>query len=374
MALDAVTVFGNVVLFFLVFGMSATVDINCMLEQMRNQKAILTGVFCQFVVLPLLGFLVVSILELDYAMGITLLVVTSSPGGSYSNWWCSMFNADLALSVTMTAISTILSILILPVNLLMYTRWAYNGQDDVVGSLDWDALFMALFVVISAICLGILLSYTIKSHEFNKRANQVGNVAGLILIVFSATVSNAGGGDDNIWSRPWQFYVGVSAPCLLGLLVANALGTLCDLNPPERVAVSIECCYQNVGIATSLALTMFEGDQMKEAMGVPFLYGIVEGLFIGTYCVWAWKNGWTKAPADAPLWKVLVTSYEVIDAERFDSSVEVSTSCSIRTPDVLAAVCEEANANDFNNSFNTYYKVEDGSQSSKGSSKKSTNR
>ena len=51
----------------------------------------------KFVVLPLLGFILVNVLALPHDIGIILLVTTSSPGGSYSNWWCSMMNADLAL-------------------------------------------------------------------------------------------------------------------------------------------------------------------------------------------------------------------------------------------------------------------------------------
>lgn len=87
---------GNLLLFFLVFGMSATVDAKSLLSQLRNRKAIATGVFLQFIILPLLGFLVVYTLGLSNAIGITLLVVTSSPGGSYSNWCvraCSCIDA-----------------------------------------------------------------------------------------------------------------------------------------------------------------------------------------------------------------------------------------------------------------------------------------
>jgi predicted Na+-dependent transporter len=77
---------GNVLLFFLVFGMSATVDIRLLSAQLRNTKAIIMGIFLQFGVLPLCGFLVVRFFELERSVGITLLVVTCSPGGSYSNW------------------------------------------------------------------------------------------------------------------------------------------------------------------------------------------------------------------------------------------------------------------------------------------------
>lgn len=81
-----IEILGNVLLFALVFGMSATVDTASIQRQARNANAILLGLFCQFVFLPFLGYAVVNVLDLDAPLGITLLVVTSSPGGSYSNW------------------------------------------------------------------------------------------------------------------------------------------------------------------------------------------------------------------------------------------------------------------------------------------------
>ena len=90
----------------------------------------------------------------------------------------------------MTAISTILSIAILPLNLLLYTKYSYD--DDVISKLDWPSLFTALFIVIFAIVTGLYCSYKIKSFEFNKRANQLGNLSGIALIIFSATVTNTG--------------------------------------------------------------------------------------------------------------------------------------------------------------------------------------
>ena len=164
-------VIGNLLLFFLVFGMSATVEVSNLKQQLRNWKGILTGIILQFIVLPFLGFLTVKALKLDDVMGITLLVLTSSPGGSSSNWWCSMFNADLALSVTMTTISTVLSMFFLPANLLLYANRSYDAS--VVEALDWNALFIALFVVMGAIAIGLLCSWKISSPRFQKGANVV---------------------------------------------------------------------------------------------------------------------------------------------------------------------------------------------------------
>jgi predicted Na+-dependent transporter len=321
-----IVIIGNALLFTLVFGMSATVDTNSFLVQMKNIKALLVGMICQFLITPFLGYIVVRLLQLPATLGITLLVVTSSPGGSYSNWWCSLFNADLALSVTMTAMSTILSIGFLPLNLLLYTKLCYNA--DVLQNLDWTSLFVSLAIVMGAISVGLLCSYKFHSRHFNKAANFIGNLSGVALIIMSATMANTGESDSRVWNQHWTFYVGTFIPLFGALVLATMLSYFVGLSKPECVTVGVEACYQNVGIATSLALTMFEGDEISEAMGIPFFYGVLEAILVGIYCLVAWKSNWTKAPANAPIWQVLITSYEVLEAEaKYEvSEIEVDIS------------------------------------------------
>ena len=63
---------------------------------------------------------------------------------------------------------------------------------------------------------------------------------------------------------------------------------------------------------------MFEGNDLNDAMGVPFFYGVCEAVMVGIFCAGCWKAGWSKAPSDAPLWKVLSVSYEVVSAHGED--------------------------------------------------------
>jgi predicted Na+-dependent transporter len=84
-----VEILTKVLLFLLIFGMSATVDMKNMKRQLKNKSAIIMGITMQFLIMPLLGFLSVVAFKrfgLTSSMGISLLIVTSSPGGSYSNW------------------------------------------------------------------------------------------------------------------------------------------------------------------------------------------------------------------------------------------------------------------------------------------------
>ncbi|GKY91281.1 hypothetical protein MPSEU_000100600 [Mayamaea pseudoterrestris] len=310
----------SALLFCLVFGMSATVEPKQLRKQIQNRKALAIGMALQFIILPFCGFVVVKCLSLPATMGVTLMVVTSSPGGSYSNWWCSLFNAELALSVTMTAISTLLSAVMLPANLLLYTHWTYS--EDVVKSLDWFALFLELVVVIGGISCGLLTSARAKTigNEalFHRRANLCGNVAGLALITLSISL-NATGSDTqaSLWNQSAVFYIGVALPAFMGVMIATYLATKADLEKPECVAVAVEACYQNTGIATSVAISMFAGNQqdLATAIGVPLYYGIVEAVMLAFYCTICWRKGWTKAPPSENFFVMLWNSYEVEELE-----------------------------------------------------------
>jgi len=312
----------SALLFLLIFGMSATVEVKHLREQVHNKFAILTGVATQFLIMPLLGYLSILVLAdhgLTEPMGISLLIVTASPGGSYSNWWCSMFNADLALSVTMTAISTMVSSIMLPANLLLYVNAAFgasSGSDEsIINHLDWPSLFISLAIVILAIGLGLFASFKVSSHRFNRFANRMGSMSGILLVIFSGVLSSISGDKQaQIWGQDWSFYVGVSAPCLIGLFIATCAGVCARLKRPEVVSVGVECCYQNVGIATSAAVAMFDSpSERAQALLVPLFYGLMEAFVLGLYCLVAWKLGWTKAPRDVSFCTMFVTTYEVDD-------------------------------------------------------------
>lgn len=303
---------GNIFLFFLIFGMSATVDFSHFKTQLKNIKAIATGLVLQFVILPFLGFAVVKAANLDEVMGITLLIITSSPGGAYSNWFCSIFNADLALSVTMTAISTILSIGMLPANVLLYSKLAYPR--DVLSSFDWTALGISLVVVVCAITSGLFTSYKYGNMKVRNIANKVGNVSGLGLILFTSLAPE--GGTISINGREPLFYYGTIMPLVLGLACSVIISSVMRMKKPERVTVTVECVYQNTSIALTSCLALFSGEDQQRALGVPFWYTGMQTLFVGIFCLISWKAGWTKAPADENIFTVVLKSYEVSDEER----------------------------------------------------------
>lgn len=330
-------------LFFLVFGLSATVNVRSAWEERaRYQRGVLAGLFCQFTLLPFIGFCVVKAFDLGEIVGVPLLVVTSSPGGSYSNFWCSLFNADLALSVAMTTASTVLSVAFLPLNLLIWVNLAYD--EGATDDLRWGGLFVGIGVVMLGVGSGLAASYVLEedaeepapakggappgaedgdrppltrkrsSHRppagraARARAafNALGQVSGVALILASAMFSRS----EPIWDKEPGFYVACAMPCVLALGVSLGLARAAKLKPPEACAVSVECAYQNPGIATTVALNMFDGDRAAKAVGVPLYYGFVEAVAIGVFLFISWKRGLTHAPADASFCSVLRQNWQ----------------------------------------------------------------
>merc|ERR1719346_957651 len=106
-----------------------------------------------------------------------------------------------------------------------------------------------------------------------------------------------------LWGKPIGFYAAVAAPFFASLTTSLAISSLqcLKLTRPERVTIAIEVSYQNVGIASAVALTAFCNSPRKQsdAAAVPLIYGTIEAFAIFGFCIWAWRAGWTYAPKEA---------------------------------------------------------------------------
>lgn len=289
-------------LFLLIFGLTSTVELTNFRSSLQDVRSLVVGVGCQFVVLPLLGFAVVRMLELPPLYGLVLLVTVSSPGGSYSNWWCAISNADLALSVAMTTVSTIASIGLLPLNMLVYVNASYNTDVQIA----WLSIGISILVVITAIFLGLYAGLKLPKHR--GRLNTMGNVCGVLLIVLGLIFNS--GSPVPLWSHSRIFYVAVSLPCILGMLISATISACLKIPGPSLVAITIEVCYQNTGIALTVALSTFGPTEAAIAAGVPLFYSAVQVVLISTFAFVCWRLGLTHCSPSTPMLKCVTLSHQ----------------------------------------------------------------
>lgn len=298
----------NIFLFILIAGMAGTTDITGFRQQLTNVRGIATGVGCQFFLLPFLGFSSVSLFQLNRTFGIMLLLVTSSPGGGFSGWWCSLGNADIALSVAMTTVSTLASVFMLPLNVLLYVQAIYGTNVE----LNFLGMIISIAIVIGAVITGVVLGTLRPNWKgiFNKMGT-VGGVANIAIGAFSSS-----GSSTPLWEHPASWYIAIGSPCFLGLCLSFAMAYVLRCTGPEAVAICIECCYQNTALAIAVALTIFPPEEAALATGVPIFYGGIEILIIALFTLVAWKSGLTYAPASTPLLKCISGNHQPDGAGR----------------------------------------------------------
>jgi predicted Na+-dependent transporter len=305
----------NVLLFVLFLGLAATVDVREFRGKFKAPRAIIAGMCCQFGIVPALGYLSTQLFELDAVLGVTLLILCSSPGGTYSNWWCSIGNADLALSVAMTTVSTLVSMIMLPVNTLIYIQMAYGSEVP----LDWLSLMTTLVIAICAIGSGLYCGA--KWPEKKGLFNAIGQVSGVAMIAISTIFSSR---TDPIWNRDRTFYMATALPCIGALLVSSLFALILNFKKTESVAVVIETAYQNVGLATSIAVGTFDDDETASiALGVPLFYGVLEAVLIALWCLAAHYLGWSYAPPGTSLWKAVVGNFQPVSADSAVDGIEL---------------------------------------------------
>ena len=296
--------FSQLLLFLLIASMAGSCDARLCLLQFRKAKGIVCGLCCHFLVMPFLGYVCVDwLIPQPSVTAVTLLVITTSPSGGFSGFWCSVCNADLALSVAITTASTLVSCAALPLNLLIYVK-TISGTDV---RLDWWQITISCGVVVVAVAVGLLTSLRLERRG-RQLVNRLGSVAGVCLMGMSATSNTMS--HDPIYGKPPRWFLGVCLPVPLGLLATFGLSRCLRLEPPEATTVAIECVYQNTALALAISLSAFPRSMAGAATAVPLVYGLAEIVFIFCFGCFAWRMGWSHAPKAANLCEFLVEDYQ----------------------------------------------------------------
>jgi len=244
--------------------------------------------------------------------GVALLVVTSCPGGCFSNWLCQLVNGDLAMSVAMTGCSTLVGLLMLPLNIYIYTRLVF--AKEVLTWQQWCGVIFSVVTVFAALAIGLTLSRFLDCPRWRQRFSILGTVCGLLLFLFSVfESSHPSTATTPIWRKSASFYMSVLLPVLMATAIIMVLTSVeyFRLDPSERVAVVIETVYQNTALGATMALQMFPGKRAGDAVGLVVLYQIFQGVILVVFGICAHYSSWTLvSPREMPLWAALCGNFQ----------------------------------------------------------------
>ena len=250
----------NYLLGVVMFGMGLTLNLRDFKIVFSRPKDVIVGCLAQFTIMPLLAWGLAKAFRLDEALALGVVLVGCCPGGTASNVITYLAKGDLALSVGMTGVSTLLAPLLTPL-----LTWALAGKSvdvDVAGMLLSILWVVILPIVVGLIVKGLLPQLTEKATAYLPAVSTLA-IAFIVAIVVGANAHKlmAGG---------WVIVMVVMLHNLCGLGLGYLLGRLLGLSEPKKRAISIEVGMQNSGLASSLATLHFAAYPMAAIPGAIF--------------------------------------------------------------------------------------------------------
>ena len=250
----------NYMLGVVMFGMGLTLNLRDFRIVFSRPKDVITGCVAQFTVMPLLAWGLSRMFRLDEALALGVVLVGCCPGGTASNVITYLAKGDLALSVGMTGVSTLLAPLLTPL-----LTWALAGKSvdvDVAGMLLSILWVVILPIVAGLIVKGLWPKFTERATDYLPAFSSV-TIALIVAIIIAANA-------DKLLASGLVIVVVVVLHNVCGLLLGWLIGRLLRLPDAKRRAISIEVGMQNSGLASSLATLHFAAYPMATIPGAVF--------------------------------------------------------------------------------------------------------
>ena len=260
-------------------GMGLTLHVDDFRGILKMPGAVATGAVIQYTVMPLAAFAVGKLLLLEPSLAVGLILVGSCPGGTASNVIAYLAKANLALSIIMTTVSTMLAIMATP----LLTK-ALAGALIPVDA--WGIFLTTIQVILVPVTLGVYLNY-----RFPKVAGKiatVGPLASVLAIVFIAG-SIVAQSAEIVAAHAQSLLLGASLLHIIGFALGYLITRLLGYKEKEARTVSIEAGMQNGGLAAVLARTNFP---LQPLVAVPAVFSsVIQTLFGGLLAAyWRWKT------------------------------------------------------------------------------------
>ena len=250
----------NPLLGVIMFGMGLTLKADDFRIVFSRPKDVIIGCLAQFTVMPLLAWSLARLFALDEALTVGVVLVGCCPGGTASNVITYLAKGDLALSVGMTGVSTLLAPVLTPLLVLLLAGQTVDV--NVVGML-----LSILWVVILPIAAGLLVKrlwprQTSAATAYLPALSTLA-ICAIVLIVIAANAAK-------LLSSGLVVILVVMLHNVGGLAIGYGIGTLLGMPASKRKAVSIEVGMQNSGLASSLATLHFAAYPMATIPGAIF--------------------------------------------------------------------------------------------------------
>jgi len=252
-------------------------------------KAVILGLIAQMVILPLIAYGIVLLFGMTGALAVGMMILALCPGGTTSNLYTYLAKGDIALSVTLTSIVSLIAPFTVPLFIVLFMD-LLMGKDGHVELPVIKTIIQLVVITIIPITLGMIINHF--KPMFSKKAEKpvkYFSIIFLFLIVVGISVKNI--------SEMGSYFAQAGLATLLLNVICMVVGygaaKLANLNEAQSKAIGIEVGFQNGTLAIVIALTILNSTEMAIAATT---YSIV--MFI-TGALFAWVlNRKSKTPIE----------------------------------------------------------------------------
>ena len=240
---------------FIMFSLGLGLTGKDFLRVAKQPRDFFVGAFSQIIILPIIAFIIIKIWPISPELAIGVMIIAAAPGGVTSNILTSFARGDVALSISLTAIISLLSVITVPFIILTSVMLIENSDLDLNISLTNMAFSMFLIVTIPVV-IGMIFrkfatSYAVKFESIAKKIS----ILLFIIVLIGAILAEK----DNIVSYFAQAGLITLVLNVVMMVAAYYLARFFASGPQQKKCITIECGLQNGTLAIFVATSIFGG-------------------------------------------------------------------------------------------------------------------
>ncbi len=251
--MDIVTKIAPLALALIMLGLGLGLTLNDFKRVLQNPKIFFVGIFSQIVLLPIIAYILLLVIKVPTAIALGVMIIAAAPGGVTSNVMTKFARGDVALSISLTAVCSLISILSVP--LIVFSSAKLIGVSNISEEITMTGIALKMAGVVT---LPVFIGMIIRKYNENfisKNIKFIERTTGfLFLIVFAAIWIEE---RNNILSYLSQAGVIVLTLNIVMMIFAYYLAKVFSSNIEQRRCIAIECGLQNGTLAVFVATQIF---------------------------------------------------------------------------------------------------------------------
>ncbi len=251
--MEVVTKIAPIALALIMLGLGLGLKGRDFLRVINNPKDFIVGFVCQLLLLPIVAYIIVLILDLPIEIAVGVMIIAAAPGGVTSNVMTKFANGDVALSVSLTAVISLISIISVP--FIIFKSADLIGVTNISSDITMTGIALKMALVVT---VPVILGMIIRKFAENFVSSNISIIEKitfiLFVIVFAAILIEE---KDNILNYFKQAGVAVLILNIVMMTLAYYAAKLFATGIKQRKCISIECGLQNGTLAVFVATQIF---------------------------------------------------------------------------------------------------------------------